>query len=470
MSHAEEASMDLIIRGGTIVTATDTYAADIGIVDGKVAQIGGDFAAGDARGIDAEGKLVLPGAIDVHTHLDAPSQGAHTVDDFLSGTVAAACGGTTTVIDFCTQVRGQTLLEALELWHAKARDKAVVDYGFHMIVVDFSATTYDELAQLPGLGVTSFKLFMAYKGQSMVNDDVLIAVLDQARRHGALVLVHAENGEATEFLRHRLVQEGKTEPKFHASSRPPRVEAEATARAIALAEIVAAPIYIVHVSCGEALEEVTRGRARGVDVLAETCSQYLYLTEDVLDESAFEGAKYVFTPPPRQAHQPPLLWDALAAHDLQVVSSDHSPFNFVGGKDRGRDDFTQIPNGGPGIEERPVLVFQGVHDGRLSLNRFVDLVATAPAKIFGLYPSKGTIAIGSDADLAIWDPDIEWTLGASQLHHRVDYTMYEGTQVRGAPQTVLRRGEVIVRDREFVGQPGTGQFLPRKPYRSCAGL
>ncbi len=461
--------MDLIIRGGTIVTATDTFVADIGIAGGKVVQIGGDFAASDdVAVIDAHDRLVLPGAIDVHTHLDAPSQGAYTSDDFLTGTIAAACGGTTTIVDFCAQQRGQSLLAALDDWHAKARDKAVVDYGFHMMIVDLAATTHDELARLPEMGVTSFKLFMAYKGQSMVNDDVLLEVLDQARLHGALVLVHAENGEAAEFLRQRLLNEGKTDPKYHATSRPPRVEAEATARAIALAEIVGAPIYIVHVSCAEALEEVVRGRARGVDVLAETCPQYLYLTEDVLDQPGFEGAKFVFTPPARQPHQPPALWDALAAHALQIVSSDHAPFNFVGGKDRGRGDFTQIPNGGPGIEERAMLVFQGVHDGRLSLNRFVDLVATTPAKIFGLYPEKGTIAIGSDADIAIWDPSREMTLSAQTLHHRVDYTMYEGKRVRGIPETVLRRGEVIVRDREFVGRPGSGRFLPRERYGACA--
>lgn len=458
--------MDLIIRGGTIVTAADTFTADIGIDGGKIVQIGGNFvAANDVVVMEARDKLVLPGAVDVHTHLDAPSQGAHTEDDFLTGSIAAACGGTTAIVDFCAQLPGQSLLAVLNDWHAKARDKAVVDYGFHMMVVDLSERAREELAQLPEMGVTSFKLFMAYKGMSMINDNVMLEVLDQARRSGALVLVHAENGEAVEFLRQRLLGEGKTEPKYHATSRPPRVEAEATARAIALAEIVGAPIYIVHVSCGEALDEIERGRARGVDVIAETCPQYLYLTEDALDRPGFEGAKYVFTPPPRQAHQPPLLWAALADHVLQVVSSDHSPFNFIGGKDRGRGDFTTIPNGGPGIEERAVLAFQGVHDGRWSLNRFVDLVATSPAKIFGLYPNKGTIAIGSDADLAIWDPDLEWTLSASQLHHRVDYTMYEGTRVRGAPQTVLRRGEVIVRDREFVGHPGSGQFLPRQPYR-----
>ena len=300
--------MDLIIRGGTIVTAADTFVADIGIAGGKVVQIGGDFAASDdVAVIDAHDRLVLPGAIDVHTHLDAPSQGAYTSDDFLTGTIAAACGGTTTIVDFCAQQRGQSLLAALDDWHAKARDKAVVDYGFHMMIVDLAATTQDELARLPEMGVTSFKLFMAYKGQSMVNDDVLLEVLDQARLHGALVLVHAENGEAAEFLRQRLLNEGKTDPKYHATSRPPRVEAEATARAIALAEIVGAPIYIVHVSCAEALEEVVRGRARGVDVLAETCPQYLYLTEDVLDQPGFEGAKYVFTPPARQPHQPPAL-------------------------------------------------------------------------------------------------------------------------------------------------------------------
>lgn len=465
--------MDTIIRGGTVVTAADTFVADIAIAGATIVAIGRDLAPGaEAVVIDATGKLVMPGAIDVHTHLDSPSQGAHTADDFLSGTIAAACGGTTAIVDFCAQQAGQSLLAALDAWHAKARGKAVIDYGFHMIVVDLGAVGPDELARLPELGVTSFKLFMAYKGQSMVNDDVLLAVLDQARRCDALVLVHAENGEAAEFLRRRLLAEGKTDPKYHAVSRPPRVEAEATARAITLAEIVDAPIYIVHVSCQEALDEVRRGRARGVAVHAETCSQYLFLTEDILDQPGFEGAKYVFTPPPRQPHQPPALWQALAEHALEIVSSDHAPFNFAipGGKDRGKGDFTKIPNGGTGIEERPMLVFQGVHDGRLTLNRFVDVVATTPAKVFGLHPQKGTIAVGSDADLAIWDPNAELTLGADTLHHRVDYTMYEGMRVRGVPETVILRGNTIVQNREFVGEPGSGQFLARKRYSRGAKM
>jgi dihydropyrimidinase len=273
-------------------------------------------------------------------------------------------------------------------------------------------------------------------------------------------MVHAENGDAAYWLQNKFVAEGKTEPKYHATTRPPRVEAEATARAIAMAEIVGAPIYIVHLSCQEALDEVMRGRMRGVDVLAETCTQYLYITEDDLDRPNFEGAKYVFTPPPRQAYQRDVLWGALANGALQAVASDHSPWSLEQ-KARGRNDFSQIPNGGPGIEERVMMVYQGVNDGRLSLNRFVELVATSPARMFGLAPRKGTIAIGSDADLLIWDPNAEMTVTQSALHHASDYTLYEGMTVRGLPRTVTLRGQVIVQDREFVGEPGGGQFLHR---------
>jgi dihydropyrimidinase len=402
----------------------------------------------------------MPGAIDVHTHLDSPSFGVVTVDDFRTGTIAAACGGTTSIVDFCMQGKGQSLADALAEWHAKANGKASIDYGFHSVVTDMNDAVFAELATLPEQGVTSFKLFMAYKYMSMIDDLTLIRALDQAREAGALVMVHAENGDAAYWLQHKFVAEGKLEPKYHATTRPPRVEAEATARAIAMAEIVGAPIYIVHLSCQEALDEVMRGRMRGVDVLAETCTQYLYITEDDLDRPNFEGAKYVFTPPPRQAYQRDVLWGALANGALQAVASDHSPWSLEQ-KARGRNDFSQIPNGGPGIEERVTMVYQGVNDGRLSLNRFVELVATSPARMFGLAPRKGTIAIGSDADLLIWDPNAEMTVTQSALHHASDYPLYEGMTVRGLPRTVTLRGQVIVQDREFVGEPGGGQFLHR---------
>ncbi|RWD73630.1 dihydropyrimidinase [Mesorhizobium sp.] len=454
--------MDLIIKNGTVVTACDTFVADIGVMNGRISAIA-DTIDGD-RGtqvIDAAGRLVMPGGVDVHTHLDTPGMLADTEDDFLSGTIAAAHGGTTTIINFCPQIKGRGLLESLAEHRRRADPKAVIDFALHAIVSDPSERALAELSALPGEGVTSFKLFMAYKGDTMVDDGTLIRVLHEARANGALVMVHAENGEAVEYLRNGFAAEGKLSPRYHALSRPPRVEAEATARAIALAELVGASIYIVHVSCGEALEEVVRGRRRGVAVHAETCAHYLHISDAVFEAPGFEGGKYVFTPPPRAKHQPKLIWDAIVRGDLEVVSSDHAPYNFHGGKDIGRDDFRQIPNGAPGIEERMTLVWQGVANGGLSPNRFVDLVATTPARIFGLYPAKGTIAVGGDADLVIWNPEVRRRLTQADLHSAVDYTMFEGMEVRGAPETVMSRGDVIVRGREFTGAAGRGRYIHR---------
>lgn len=455
--------MDTIIKHGTVVTATDTYQADIGIRQGKVVQIGQALASeAGMRIIDATNRYVFPGGVDSHTHLDSPSQGVVTADDFRTGTIAAACGGTTAIVDFCFQTRGHSLADGLADWHRRADGRAVIDYGFHMAIVDMTDAVFEELLGLPEQGVTSFKLFMAYRGGPMIDDWTLVRALSQAKACGGLVMVHAENGDAVYLLQRQLIAAGKTAPQYHAVSRPPRVEAEATARAIALAEVLGTGIYIVHVSCAEALEEVLRGRARGVPVLAETCPQYLYTSEEDLARPDFEGGKYVFTPPPRLRHQQEVLWTALGNGALQACVSDHSVYNHVGQKDIGRDDFTKIPNGAPGIEERLMVVFQGVHTGKLTLNRFVEVVATAPAKMFGLYPEKGTIAIGSDADLVIWNPTAELTITQSALHHNVDYTLFEGWQVRGVPETVLLRGQVIVEGREFVGQPGMGLYVRRK--------
>jgi dihydropyrimidinase len=343
----------------------------------------------------------------------------------------------------------------------------VVDCGFHIIIVDMTDSVYHELARLPEKGITSFKLFMAYKGAQMVDDLTLLRALEQARLAGALVMVHAENGDAVEFLQAKFLAEAKRTPKYHAASRPSRVEAEATARAIALAEIVGASIYIVHLTCEESLDEVTRGRARGVDVLAETCTHYLYTTSNDLDCPGFEGAKFVFTPPARTQKDQKILWHALGNRTLQAVSSDHAPWRYHGQKDLGRDDFTKIPNGAPGIEERLTMVYQGVNEGHISISRFVDLTSTTPARIFGLFPKKGTIAVGSDADLVIWDPVARTVITQADLHHHVDYTLYQGREARGLPRTVLRRGEVIVRNRQFVGRAGTGRFIARERYQRC---
>jgi dihydropyrimidinase len=457
--------MDLIIRNGTIVTATDTYQAEIGIAGGKIAQIGSDLGQGaDTRTIDAGGRYVFPGGVDPHVHLDTPVMGTITADDYRSGTIAAACGGTTTIVDFCFQMPGQSLSDAIAGWHARAAGKAAVDYGFHIVVADPTGAVLDELAGLPERGITSFKLFMAYKDALMADDWTIIQVLERARRHGALVMVHAENGDAAHLLQQRFLAAGLTGPKHHLLSRPPRIEAEAVARVIALAEIVGAPVFIVHMSCGEAIEELVRGRSRGAQVYAETCPHYLNTSEEDLDRPGFEGAKYCYSPPPRHRSQQALLWRALANGTLQSVGSDHAPFNYVGQKELGRDDFTKIPSGAPGVEERLMMIYQGVVEGRLTLNRFVELVASAPARLFGLAPAKGAIAIGADADLVIWNPNAELTLEPAALHQNVDYTINQGRTVRGLPETVLLRGEVIVERREFVGRVGAGRFLHRNRF------
>ncbi len=457
-------ALDTIIRSGTIVTADGAFAADIGIADGRIAQIGGSMGPA-SKVINAAGCYVMPGGVDVHTHLDAPVYNFSTADDFKSGTIAAACGGTTTIIDFVQQERGESLASAIARWDKKALGKASIDYGYHIIVTDMTDAVFDELAALPGRGITSFKLFMAYRGVQMIDDLTLVKALYQAKQHGALVMVHAENGDAVYFLQKLYLSEGKTAPKYHAETRPPRVEAEATARAIALAEIVGAPLFVVHLTCEEALEELVRGKMRGVEVLAETCTQYLYATKMDLDRPGFEGAKYVFTPPARSRHDHEVLWKALAEGLLENVSSDHAAAMFVGGKNHaGTNDFTKIPNGGPGIEERLMMVYRGVREGRISLAKFVELVATRPAKVFGLYPKKGAIAVGSDADIVIWDPEASLRITNTKLHHAVDYTNYEGQEVKGLPRTVLLRGKVIVENREYVGAPGEGAFVPRAKY------
>ncbi len=461
--------MDVIIRNGTIVDAAGMMNADVGIKDETIVQIGGPFDRA-AREIDATGCYVMPGGIDVHTHIDAGRNNVFSTDDFGSGTIAAACGGTTTIIDMCSQDRGQTLGEAISRWDKNASGKAAIDYGYHMIVADLNEGTLKELRALPERGITSFKLFMAYRDTVMVDDAVFLRVLEVAKQQGALVLVHAENGNAADYLRDKYAAEGKTAPIYHALSRPPRVEAEATARAIALAEIVGASLYVVHLTCGEALDELVRGKRRGVDVLAETCTQYLYTTKDDLDRPNFEGAKFVFTPPARTTADHELLWDALADRVLETVSSDHCSWSFGKHKILGKDDFRKIPNGAPGVEERLMMVYQGVNEGRISLTQFVDLVATRPAQIFGLYPKKGAIAVGADADILIWDPNRTMTITQASMHSRMDYSTYEGHTVKGVPKTVLLRGKVIVDGGNYIGTPGEGRFLKRDRYRAYGRL
>jgi len=464
-------SFDTIIRNGSVVTATDTYQADVAIANGKIAAIAKDLPTQNASQIlGATGKLVLPGGIDVHTHLDMPFGGTTSADDFETGTRAAAFGGTTTLIDFAIQYKNQALRQAFHTWMGKAANKAVCDYAFHCILTDISGGQLSEMNDLVHEGVTSFKLFMAYPGVFMLDDGSIFKALQTTSKNGGLICMHAENGSAIDVIVQQALAEGKKAPKYHALTRPTTAEAEATARAIALAEMAGAPIYIVHLSCNDALEKVREARDRGLPVYAETCPQYLYLSIENFDVPGFEGAKYVFTPPLREKWHQEKLWNGLKCDHLQVVSTDHCPFCFKEQKELGRDDFTKIPNGGPGIEHRMSLIYSGgVASGRFSANRFVELVSTTPAKLFGLYPRKGTIAVGSEADLVIFDPNRKHTISSKTHHMRVDYSMFEGIQVTGVPEVVLSRGKVLVAGDKFLGRPGQGEFLRRSTYAEVNG-
>ena len=462
---------DTIIRNGSVVTATDTYTADVAIVNGKITAIGTDLPAENTgRILDATGKLLLPGGIDVHTHLDMPFGGTTSADDFETGTRAAAFGGTTTLIDFAIQYKGQPLRQAFDTWMSKAASKAVCDYAFHCIVTDVSGGQLSEMNDLVHEGVTSFKLFMAYPGVFMLDDGSIFKALQTTAKNGGMVCMHAENGSAIDVIVQQALAEGKRAPKYHALTRPTTAEAEAVGRAIALAEMAGAPIYIVHLSCNDALEKIREARDRGLPVYAETCPQYLYLSLENMDAPGFEGAKYVFTPPLREKWNQEKLWNGLKHDHLQVVSTDHCPFCFKEQKEMGRDDFTKIPNGGPGVEHRMSLIYSGgVASGRFNANRFVELVSTTPAKLFGLYPRKGTIAVGSDADLVIFDPQRKHTISAATHHMRVDYSMFEGIQVTGMPDVVLSRGRVVVENDKFLGRAGHGEFLRRATYAQING-
>jgi dihydropyrimidinase len=457
------------IRGGTVVTATDHYRGDVLIEDEKIVAVtnGGQTAdSGPApdRTIDASGKYVVPGGIDVHTHLDMPFGGTTSADDFESGTIAAAHGGTTSVVDFAIQYRGQTLSHALDAWRAKADGKAAIDYGFHMIITELTDAVEQEMDDLVREGVTSFKLFMAYPGVFMLDDASIFRALLRTGGNGGTICMHAENGGVIDVLVKKALAEGRTAPKYHALTRPARAEGEATHRAIALAEMAGVPIYIVHLSAAEALEMVTEARDRGLPAYAETCPQYLFLSYDNYEEPGFDGAKYVMSPPLRPKETQDRLWRGLAGNDLQAVSTDHCPFCMKEQKELGKGDFSKIPNGAPGIETRMSLLFDGgVRTGKITLNRWVELTSTSPAKIFGLFPRKGTIAPGSDADLVVFDPNRKQTLSAKTLHMKVDYNPYEGREVTGASETVLSRGRVIVENGRFVGRAGAGSFLKRNP-------
>jgi dihydropyrimidinase len=464
--------MSLLIANGRLITATDDAIADIYCENGIIAEIGRGLPARREadRTIDASGKYVLPGGVDVHTHLDMPAGDTTSSDDFETGTIAAAFGGTTTIVDFATQSRGETMRHALDGWMARADGKAVIDYGFHMAITDLPEARLDEMdAMVRVEGVTSFKLFMAYPGRLMVDDATIFRALRRTGDNGGLVCVHAENGGVIDELVREALRRGDTSPRYHALTRPPLVEAEATGRAIALAEMAGVPVYVVHLSSAGALEKIRQARDEGLPAYAETCPQYLFLSSDEYEGPGVEGAKYVMSPPLRERWHQDVLWRGLAANDLQVVSTDHCPFR-KRDKERGRDDFSRIPNGAPGIETRMMLIHEGgVRLGRFSLNRFVDVCCTTPAKLFGLFPRKGIIAVGSDADIVIFDPDMPRTLGVETLHMRVDYNPYEGTTVRGVPAFVISGGKVIVEGGAFVGNKGSGRFLKRGPSLAATG-
>lgn len=456
----------LLIRGGRVVTAVDDYPGDVLVENGVVAAIFQPGAAGsvDARVVDATGKLVLPGGIDVHTHLDMPFGGTTSADDFESGTVAAAHGGTTSIVDFAIQYKGQTLRQGWEAWMRKAQGKAAIDYGFHLIITDLPEALEPEMDEMVREGVSSFKLFMAYRNVLMLDDGSIFRAMLRTGENGGTICMHAENGDVIDVLVRRALAQGHTAPKYHALTRPARAEAEATYRAICLAEMAGVPVYFVHLSASEALEKVTEARDRGLMTYAETCPQYLFLSYDNYEEPGFEGAKYVMSPPLRAKGNEKGLWRGLRFNDLQAVSTDHCPFCMKEQKELGLGDFSKIPNGAPGIETRMSLLYDGgVRTGQISVNRFVELTSTSPAKIFGLFPKKGTIAPGSDADLVVFDPNRKVTLSAKTLHHRVDYTPYEGRVVQGAADVVVSRGEVIVENGQFKGRAGRGDFLKRKP-------
>ncbi|MCU4185827.1 dihydropyrimidinase [Acidiferrimicrobium sp. IK] len=458
----------VLVAGGTVVGAEGSVRADV-LVDGETivallapgTELAAAAAAGAERTVDATGKLVLPGGIDVHTHMEMPFGGTFSHDTFETGTVAAAWGGTTTIVDFAIQSKGSTLGAALDAWHAKADGNCAVDYGFHMIVSDVNDTTLKEMDTMLGEGISSFKLFMAYPGVFYSTDGEILQAMQKAADTGATIMMHAENGIAIDVLVAQALARGHTDPRFHGVTRPSALEGEATFRAIQLAKVAGSPVYFVHLSATEALVEVARARADNGNVWAETCPQYLYLTDDAMEGPGFEGSKYVCSPPIRPAGHGAHLWRGLATETLSVVSTDHCPFCFKEQKELGVGDFSKIPNGLPGVEHRMNLIHAGVAAGHLSTERFVELTAAAPARLFGMYPRKGVVAPGSDADIVVYDPAATDTISATTHHMNVDYSAFEGQTVTGRVDTVLSRGSFVIDGGRFVGRAGHGRFVRR---------
>lgn len=453
--------MKTLIKNGRIVTAVDDYRADILIEDEQISLIGKSLEMEADKGIDANGKLVIPGGIDPHTHMELPFGGTYSSDDFFTGTRAAAFGGTTTIIDFAVQNKGESMLLGADKWHEKAQGKAVIDYGFHLITTDFEDKNKSEMFKLIDEGITSFKLFMAYPGVFLSDDATIFRAMSAAGERGGLVCMHAENGIVINEIIKRFKEQGRLAPKYHALTRPTIAEAEGVHRAIALAEMAETPVYIVHLSCSDALNQVRQARDRGIPAFAETCPQYLFLSIDDYGDG-WDGAKYVMTPPLREKHNHADLWKGLKMDDLQCIATDHCPFCMKDQKELGRDDFSLIPNGAPGVEYRMELIYNGgVLENNISLNRFVELTSTAAAKMFGMFPKKGTIAVGSDADIVIFDTEKEHTFTLENQHMNVDYCAYEGKKIKGKVETVLSRGRVVIENGECLVEKGSGEFIKR---------
>jgi dihydropyrimidinase len=460
---------DMVLAGGTVVTADGSFRADVGIEDERIAAVGVDLPTDGTEVVDVSGALLMPGFIDGHTHLDMPFGGTVTSDDWDTGTAAAVAGGTTTLVDFSLQDVEGTLTEAVETWQGKADGKARIDYGLHVAITNLTDAVKGEIPSLPALGVSTIKIFMAYKGTPLYTaDEDLFEAMQIAREAGVLVLVHAENGDVIAKLQAEALARGDVEPRWHGLTRPERVEAEATNRAIRLAEIADTPLLVVHVSCAAALEEVRRAHARGSTVYAETCPQYFAFSDADLAREGFEGAKYVCSPPLRDPSNREALWRGLQAGDLQIFGSDHCSFNYAGQKELGRDDFTAIPNGLPGLEERSSLLWtEGVRGGHISEQLFVAVLSTNQARIHGLAGRKGAIVPGADADIVVWDPDLSSTVTQANRHNRLDYTPYEGMTLVGGPSSVYIRGALAYRDGEVVATAGSGRFLERSFRRAA---
>ncbi|MFD5425984.1 dihydropyrimidinase [Streptomyces sp. NPDC127084] len=455
-----------LIRGGLVITAAEETHADVLIEDGRIAALAatGSGAAESwtaERTIDAGGKYVIPGGVDAHTHMELPFGGTFASDTFETGTRAAAWGGTTTIVDFAVQSVGQGLREGLDAWYAKADGNCAIDYGFHMILADVNESSLKEMDLLVEEGVTSFKLFMAYPGVFYSDDGQILRAMQRGTANGGLIMMHAENGIAIDVLVEQALARGETDPRYHGEVRKVLLEAEATHRAIQLARVAGAPLYVVHVSAEEAVAEIAQARGKGLNVFGETCPQYLFLSTDNLAEPDFEGAKYVCSTPLRPKEHQAALWRGLRTNDLQVVSTDHCPFCFTGQKELGRGDFSKIPNGLPGVENRMDLLHQAVVDGHISRRRWIEIACATPARMFGLYPKKGTIAPGADADVVIYDPTATQVISAETHHMNVDYSAYEGKRVTGQVETVLSRGETVIDRREFTGRAGHGVYVPR---------